>query len=58
MMIFSTYTRSKTIPVWTSDIFVIKRTAMQLLAEFIGRQKIRLVGVGFQDSGKGIRGRR
>ena len=43
---FSTYTRSKTIPVWTSDIFVIKRTAMQLLAEFIGRQKIRLVGVG------------
>jgi hypothetical protein len=46
MMIFSTYTRSKTIPVWTSDIFVIKRTAMQLLAEFIGSQKIRLVGVG------------
>lgn len=43
---FSTYTRSKTIPVWTSDIFVIKRTAMQLLSEFIGRQKIRLVGVG------------
>ena len=43
---FSTYTRSKTIPVWTSDIFVIKRTALQLLAEFIGRQKIRLVSVG------------
>lgn len=43
---FSAYTRSKTIPVWTSDIFVIKRTAMQLLSEFIGRQKIRLVGVG------------
>ncbi len=43
---FSTYTRSKTISVWTSDIFVIKRTAMQLLSEFIGRQKIRLVGVG------------
>jgi DNA polymerase IV (archaeal DinB-like DNA polymerase) len=43
---FSTYTRSRTIPVWTSDIFVIKRTAMQLLAEFIGSQKIRLVGVG------------
>jgi DNA polymerase IV (archaeal DinB-like DNA polymerase) len=43
---FSTYTRSKTIPVWTSDIFVIKRTAMQLLSEFIGRQKIRLVGIG------------
>ena len=43
---FSTYTRSKTIPVWTSDIFVIKRVAMQLLFEFIGKQKIRLVGVG------------
>ena len=43
---FSTYTRSKTVSVWTSDIFVIKRTAMQLLSEFIGRQKIRLVGVG------------
>ena len=43
---FSTYTRSKTISVWISDIFVIKRTAMQLLSEFIGSQKIRLVGVG------------
>jgi DNA polymerase IV (archaeal DinB-like DNA polymerase) len=43
---FSTYTRSKTVSVWTADIFVIKRTAMQLLSEFIGRQKIRLVGVG------------
>lgn len=43
---FSTYTRSKTIPIWTSDIFVIKRTAIQLLSEFIGRQKLRLVGVG------------
>jgi DNA polymerase IV (DinB-like DNA polymerase) len=43
---FSTYTRSKTIPVWTSDIFVIKKTVLQLLSEFLGRQKIRLVGVG------------
>jgi DNA polymerase IV (archaeal DinB-like DNA polymerase) len=43
---FSTYSRSKSVSVWTADIFVIKRTAMQLLAEFIGRQKIRLVGVG------------
>ncbi len=43
---FSTYTRSKTIPIWTSDIFVIKRTAMQLLSEFIGNQKLRLVGIG------------
>jgi len=43
---FSIYTRSKTVSVWTSDIFVIKRTATQLLAEFLGRQKIRLVGVG------------
>jgi DNA polymerase IV (archaeal DinB-like DNA polymerase) len=43
---FSTFTRSKTVPVWTSDIFVIKRTASQLLTEFIGRQKLRLVGIG------------
>jgi DNA polymerase IV (DinB-like DNA polymerase) len=43
---FSTYTRSKTVPIWTSDLFVIKRTAIQLLSEFIGRQKLRLVGVG------------
>jgi DNA polymerase IV (DinB-like DNA polymerase) len=43
---FSTYTRSKTTSVWTSDIFVIKRIVMQLLSEFIGRQKLRLVGVG------------
>ena len=43
---FATYTRSKTVTVWTSDIFVIKRTAMQLLSKFIGKQKIRLVGVG------------
>ncbi len=33
---FSTYSRSKTVSVWTADIFVIKRTAMQLLSEFIG----------------------
>ncbi|MGV8076129.1 MAG: hypothetical protein ACP5N0_02335 [Methanosarcina sp.] len=43
---FSTYTRSKTVSVWTSDIFVIKRTSMQLLLEFLGSQKIRFVGVG------------
>jgi DNA polymerase IV (archaeal DinB-like DNA polymerase) len=43
---FSTYTRLKTVSVWTADIFVIKRTAMQLLSEFLGKQKIRLVGVG------------
>jgi DNA polymerase IV (DinB-like DNA polymerase) len=28
------------------DIFLIKRTAMLLLSEFIERQKIRLIGVG------------
>ena len=43
---FSTFTRSKTIPVWTSDFFVIKRTVMQLLSEFIGGRKFRLVGIG------------
>jgi hypothetical protein len=50
---FSTYTRAKTVLIWTADIFVIKRTAMQLLAEFIGRQKIRLVeGRSFKTKGK------
>jgi len=43
---YSTYTRSKTAPIWTSDIFVIKRTVIQLISEFFGRQKFRLVGVG------------
>lgn len=43
---FSTYTRSRTIPVWTSDLFVIKRTAIQLLSEFIGGRKLRLIGIG------------
>lgn len=43
---FSTYTRSKTLSIWTSDLFVIKRAATQLLSEFIGKQKFRLVGVG------------
>jgi DNA polymerase IV (DinB-like DNA polymerase) len=43
---FSTYTRSETVSVWTADIFVIKRTAMLLLSEFLGKQKMRLVGVG------------
>jgi DNA polymerase IV (archaeal DinB-like DNA polymerase) len=43
---FTTYTRAKTIPVWTSDINVIKRIATELLSEFLGRKKLRLVGVG------------
>lgn len=38
--------QSKTIPVWIPNFFVIKRTAMLLLSEFIGSQKIWLVGVG------------
>jgi len=37
--------QSKTIPVWIPNFFVIKRTAMLLLSEFIGSQKIWLVGV-------------
>jgi len=36
---FFTYTRSKTVPIWTSDIFVIKRTAVQLLSNFLERKK-------------------
>jgi DNA polymerase IV (DinB-like DNA polymerase) len=42
---FTTYTRAKTVPVWTSDIDLIKRTAMELFSEFLGR-KLRLVAVG------------
>jgi len=42
---FSTFTRAKTVPVWTSDINVIKKTAIELLSEFQDR-KLRLVGVG------------
>jgi DNA polymerase IV (archaeal DinB-like DNA polymerase) len=42
---FTTYTRAKTVPVWTSDIDLIKRTAIELLSEFLGR-KLRLVAVG------------
>jgi len=38
--------QSKTIPVWIPNLFVIKRTAMLLLSEFIGSQKIWLVDVG------------
>jgi DNA polymerase IV (DinB-like DNA polymerase) len=43
---FSTYTRSKTVSIWTSDIYVIKKTIKNLLSEFLGKQKIRLVGIG------------
>jgi len=42
---FTTYTRAKTVPVWTSDIDLIKKTAIELLSEFLGR-KLRLVAVG------------
>ena len=43
---FSTYTRSKTLTIWTLDIFMIKKIAVQLLSEFIGRQSFRLIGTG------------
>jgi len=43
---FSTFTRAKTVTIWTSDINVIKKTAIELLSEFLGRKKLRLVGVG------------
>jgi DNA polymerase IV (DinB-like DNA polymerase) len=42
---FTTYTRAKTVPIWTWDIGLIKTTAMELLSEFLGK-KLRLVGVG------------
>ena len=48
---FTTYTRAKTVPIWTSDINVIKsnvikRETTELLSEFLGLKKLRLVGVG------------
>jgi hypothetical protein len=42
---FTTHTRAKTVPIWTSDIDLIKKTAMELFSEFLGRE-LRLVGVG------------
>ena len=42
---FSTFTRAKSVPVWTSDINVIKNTAMELIEEF-NDKKLRLIGVG------------
>jgi len=43
---FTTYTRSKTVPIWTYDINVIKRTTIELLSEFLDKKKLRLIGVG------------
>jgi DNA polymerase IV (archaeal DinB-like DNA polymerase) len=43
---FTTYTRAKTVPTWTTDINIIKRTAIELLSEFLDRKKLRLIGVG------------
>jgi DNA polymerase IV (archaeal DinB-like DNA polymerase) len=43
---FTTYTRAKTVSSWTNDINVIKKTAIELLSEFLDRKKLRLVGVG------------
>jgi DNA polymerase IV (archaeal DinB-like DNA polymerase) len=42
---FTTYTRAKTVPIWTSDINAIKKTVKELLSEFYDK-KLRLVGVG------------
>ena len=42
---FSTFTREKSVLVWTTDVNVIKNTAMELIEEF-NYNKLRLVGVG------------
>ena len=42
---FSTFTRSKSVQVWTSDVNIIKNIAMELIEEFDDK-KLRLVGVG------------
>lgn len=41
---FTNCTRAKTVPIWTWDIDLIKKTAIELLSEFLGRE-LRLVGV-------------
>lgn len=43
---FSTYTRSKTLGACESNPDVIKRTIRELIREFMGREKFRLLGVG------------
>ena len=43
---FTMYTRAKTVPVWVTDINVIKKTAIELFSEFLGKKKLRFVGVG------------
>jgi DNA polymerase IV (DinB-like DNA polymerase) len=43
---FSTYTRSKTLGACVSNPDVIKRTIRELIREFMGREKFRLLGVG------------
>ena len=43
---FTTHTRSKTLGSSNLELNVIKRISMELMQEFLGKRKIRLVGVG------------
>lgn len=43
---FSTYTRARSLKIHSTDIDVIKMIAKDLMREFIGKRKLRLLGVG------------
>lgn len=46
---FSTYTRARSLRVHSTDIDVIKITAKDLMREFMGKRKFRLLGVGLSN---------
>ncbi|MGP8336945.1 MAG: DNA polymerase IV [Methanosarcinaceae archaeon] len=43
---FLTYTRTKSLRVYSTDLEIIKLTAKDLMHEFIGKRRFRLLGVG------------
>ncbi len=43
---FSTYTRARSLRVYSTDIDIIRITAKDLMREFMGKRKFRLLGVG------------
>ena len=43
---FSTYTRARSLRVYSTDLEIIKITAKDMMREFMGKMKFRLLGVG------------
>jgi len=43
---FSTYTRARSLRVYSTDLEIIKITAKDLMREFMGKRRFRLLGVG------------